>query len=696
MSTKSARDAAVPVLDPDAARAPVAPKRPFVTTVHGVQRIDDYHWMRERDAPEVAAYLAAENAYAAAVMKPTEPLQQALYDEILGHIKQTDLSVPYRFGDYFYYSATEEGKQYPVYARKHGSPEAPEEITLDLNALAQGKPFLGLGAYAIGDDGNLLAYSLDETGYRQYTLRVKDLGTGFDLPFAVERVGTVAWGGDRTLFYVTEDPVSKRHDKLFRHVLGSGVHELVYHEPDERFSLYVDRTRDRCFVLLVAASKSTTETRYVASERNHEPLEVFAPRREGHRYAVEHHGDRFFIVTNSDAEDFRIVAAPEEAPGEANWSDLVAERTGVHIDELDLFETFAVVRVRSGGFANLELLDLATHALRPVALPEMVHALGAAPNLEFGAGSYRFVYQSPVTPRSVFDLDPATADCVLLKETVVPGFERSAYATELQLATARDGTRIPISIVYRKGSGSDGAAPLLLYGYGSYGISIDPDFSPARLALIDRGVTFAIAHVRGGGELGEGWRTSGHLMHKLNTFNDFIACAEFLLAGGYASPEKLAIVGGSAGGLLTAAAANMRPDLFKAVVAQVPFVDVISSMLDASLPLTTIEYLEWGNPAERAAYDYMSLYSPYDNLRAQAYPAMLVKTSLNDSQVMYWEAAKYVAKLRTLKTDCNPLLLEVNLGAGHGGASGRYDALREIAFTYAFVLAELGATRRIT
>jgi oligopeptidase B len=694
-------------LDPARATPPAAQRIAAQSEIHGHRRLDEFAWLREQKNPAVTAYLEAETAYANAVMAPTAALQETLYNEILGHIKQTDLSVPYRLGGYFYYSRTEEGKQYPIHARKRGSLDAPEEITLDLNALAEGQPYLGLGAYAVSDDGNLLAYTLDTTGYRQYTLRVRDLRTAADLSFAIERVTSVVWASDnRTLFLVTEDPVTKRSDRLFRRTLdlasdtqagdspGAPGSAQLYEELDEVYDIGVGRTNDRRYILLQAVSKATTETRYLRADDPLGTPEVLLARSEGHRYSVEHHGGEFYIITNRNAEDFRVVKAPVSAPAEENWQELIPERPGVHIDDLVMFERFAVVGGRSEGFSNLESLDLATGELTPIALPEQVHTVYPATNREFETTKFRFSYQSLVTPPSVYELDLATGERTLLKATEVPGFDAAAYTTELCYAVAADGTRVPISLVYREGTKRDGTAPLLLYGYGSYGYPIDPTFSAARLALLDRGVIFAIAHIRGGGELGERWRTSGHLQRKLNTFTDFIDCAKFLIDRQYTSPYRLAIQGGSAGGLLVGAVVNMAPELFKAAVADVPFVDVMNTMLDATLPLTTSEYLEWGNPNVKDDYDYMLRYSPYDNVTAQAYPAMLVKVSLNDSQVPYWEGAKLVAKLRSLKTDTNPILLMVNFGAGHHGASGRYDAIKEIAFTQAFILAEIGLAER--
>jgi oligopeptidase B len=688
--TTSAEGSPRATLDADAATPPVAARRPVVTRIHGATLVDDYAWLRERTDPEVVAYLEAENAYAQAVTAPTEPLQQRLYDEILGHIVQTDLGVPYRLGEYWYYSRTEEGKQYPLYARKRGDLQATEEITLDPNELAAGSSYLGLGAYEISDDGNLLAYSVDVTGYRQYTLHVKDLRTGAVLGDAIERVADVVWSGDNaTLYFTSEDDVSKRHDRFWRHTLGAADSTLLYEEPDEKYDIGAQRSRDRAYVFVASYSKATTEWRALRADGSSDALEVIVPRSEGHRADVAHHGSNFYIVTNRAAADFRLVVTPDDAPGEAHWREVIPAREGVHLESLDVFENHAVVVERSGGFANLEILDFATHALRPVVLPETVHGVAPGINPEYRTTGYRFSYSSLVTPNSVYEIDLVTEQQTLLKETSVPGYDRALYTTELRFAPARDGTLVPLSLVYRNDTARDGSAPMLLYAYGSYGISIDPEFSAARLALLDRGVVYGIAHVRGGGELGEHWRTAGHLRSKITTFEDFIACAEHAIAQKLTSSDRLAIQGGSAGGLLVAAVANMRPELFAAVLCQVPFVDVLNTMLDASLPLTTSEYLEWGDPNVPEDFHYMRRYSPYDNVAAGAYPAMLVRVSRNDSQVPYWEGAKLVARLRTLKTDRNPLLLVVNFGAGHGGASGRYDRLRETAFNYAFVLTEI-------
>ena len=679
----------IPALDLSAT-PPVAERRPHVTTIHGATRSDDYFWLREKNAPGVTAYLEAENAYAAAVLAPTEALQSALYDEMLSHIKQTDLSVPYRLGEYLYYSRTEEGKQYPIYARKRGDADAPEEITLDLNALAEGLDFLGLGTYEVSDDGSLLAYSLDTTGYRQYALAVKDLRSGAIVLDGIERVTSLAWASDgATLFFTTEDEVSKRRDRFWRMRIGDAEPALVYVEADERYDIATSRSRDRAYVFVASFSKATTEWQALPATAPTSGLRSIVPRREGHRASVEHYRDRFYVLTNREADDFRLVYAPEDAPDEAHWREVVPERPGVHLEDVEIFERFAVLRGRSGGFGSLEVLDLETGELHAVDLPETVRSVYPHANPEFATNAFRFTYTSLVTPPTVFDLDLATRERTLLKETEVPGYDRERYATALHHATAADGTRVPISLVSRADVPRDGSAPMLLYGYGSYGLSLDPSFSAPRLALLDRGVVFAIAHVRGGGELGEAWRTSGHLQQKLNTFTDFIAVAEYAIAAKLTSPDRLAIQGGSAGGLLMGAVSNMRPELFRAVVSQVPFVDVVNTMLDASLPLTTSEYLEWGDPNAASDYAYLMRYSPYDNVRAHAYPATLFKVSVNDSQVPYWEGAKLAARIRAVGTGTQPILLVTNFGAGHGGPSGRYDYLRDVASVYAFVLAEI-------
>jgi oligopeptidase B len=671
---------------------PNTEKKPRVTNINGDRLVDNYFWLREKSNPAVIAHLEAENAYTAAMMKPTEALQEKLYQEILSHIKQTDVTVPYRWGDYFYYTRTVEGQQYPIYCRKHGSTSAAEEVLLDLNEMAKGQKFMAVGSFAPSDDGNTLAYSTDNSGYRQYTLHFKNLKTGELLPDHMERVDDVAWITDnKTIFYVTEDEVSKRNDKLWRHVLGTDKYELVYEEKDELFDIGVDRTRDKAVILLGAFSKTSTEFRYLPANDPQATWKIIVPRQADHEYDVDHRGDLFYIRTNKGAKNFRIVTAPVADPAEKNWKEFIVHRPAVKVESLDLFSDHAAISEWENGLQQIEVVNFNDNSRHRIAFPEPVYAAGLAANREFNTSIVRYNYQSLTTPSSVFDYDMNTRNATLLKQQEVPGgFDKANYKTERVFATAADGTKIPMSVVYRRNVKLDGSAPLLLYGYGSYGISIPPTFSAGRLALLDRGVIYVIAHIRGGGELGEPWREAGRMMNKMTTFTDFIACGEHLVKNKYTSKDRLVIQGGSAGGLLMGAVANMRPDLFKAVVAQVPFVDVINTMLDASLPLTTSEYIEWGNPNEKASYDYMKKYSPYDNIHKASYPAMLVKVSLNDSQVPYWEGSKFVAKLRDYKTDHNPLILKVNMGAGHGGASGRYDAIHETAFDYAFMLWQMG------
>jgi oligopeptidase B len=672
-------------------KPPVAKKAPKTATTHGDKRVDDYFWLREKSNAEVISYLEAENAYADALMKPTEALQANLYKEMLGRIKETDVTVPYHLGNYFYYSRTEQGKQYPIYCRKLDAPNAREEITLDLNELAKGHKFLGLGAYAVSDDGNLLAYTTDTTGFRQYTLQIKDLRTNQLFPEKIERTDAVMWARDnRTLFYVTEDPVTKRSDKFFRHVLNSDQSDLVYEEKDELYDLHAERSRDKQFVFVTSASKTTTEVRFVPTDAPTAALRVVSPREKDQEYYLDHRGDSFYIRTNEGAKNFRIMIAPERDPRKANWKEIVAHNPKVKLDDIDLFANHCVINERENGLQYARIVDLRNGKSHRVEFTEPVYAINGEPNPEFNTTQFRFRYQSLVTPPSVYDYNMETRERKLLKRTeVLGGYDPSRYTSERLFAVASDGTRIPISVVYKKGAKRDGRNPLLLYGYGSYGLSIPDTFSSSRLSLLDRGFVYAIAHIRGGGEMGEEWHDAGKMDKKRNTFTDFIASAEYLIKEKYTDSDHLVIQGGSAGGLLMGAVTNIRPDLFKAVITQVPFVDVLNTMLDATLPLTVGEYLEWGNPNEPAAYEYMKTYSPYDNIEAKNYPAMLVKTSLNDSQVMYWEPAKYVAKLRATKTDNHPLLFKINMGAGHGGASGRYDALKELAFDYAFVLSQL-------
>ena len=676
----------------DAPAPPVARRVPRLLELHGYRIEDEYFWLRERDNPDVLAYLTAENAHTEAVMAPLKGLQDQLYAEMLGRIKQTDLSVPTRIGAFVYYSRTEEGRQYPYMCRRHGSMEAPEEVLLDLNALAEGHPYLGLGSYRVSDDGWWLAYSVDVTGYRQFTLRVKDLRTGAHARETFERTRSVVWGTDsRTLFYTTEDAVSKRSSRVWRHVVGEPASQLVYEEPDELFEVGAGRSLDRRMIFIASYAKTSREYRYIPADAPETPPALILPREAGHEYEVEHYGGAFYITTNKGAKNFRAVRAAVEDPSEPAWTPFIDHTPGLKIESLTFFVNHLVVSEREGGLTFLRVVDMRSGASHRIATEETDYSLALASNPEFETATIRYTYQSMTTPPSVYEYDLASRARTLLKrQDVLGAYDPAQYTAERIWAEARDGTRVPISIVRRGDTPVDGTAPLLLYAYGSYGISMAPTFSSTRLSLLDRGAIMAIAYVRGGGELGEEWREAGRMRQKLNTFHDFIDCAEHLVRERYTSPGRLVIQGGSAGGLLMGGVVNMRPELFKAAVLQVPFLDVLNTMLDASLPLTTSEYMEWGNPTVKADFDYMRTYSPYDNVVPQPYPAMLVQVSLHDSQVPYWEGAKFAARVRAQTTGTAPLLLKTNMAAGHGGASGRYDALREAAFTYAFVLWQMG------
>jgi len=705
-----APDAAPPAKSgPAGLQPPLALREPVEHVIHSDRRADHYAWLRDKKDPRVLSYLEAENAYADAYLKSTEPFQSRLYHEMLSRIQQTDLSVPYTVRGFEYYTRTVEGQQYSIYCRTAVHAPA-EHVLLDLNLLAEGHSFLGLGIFEVSDNNFLLAYATDTIGFRQYTLEIKNLEDSAMLPFRVERVTSAAWAADnRTLFYVVEDEVTKRSHQLYRHVLGSnGPDTLLFEEKDERFRIDVERSRSGAYIFLVANSHTTSEVRYLRADSPSLPFQLIHERHDDHEYYVDHHpgsssdpaGGVFFIRTNDAGRTFRLMTAPAVDPGRSRWHEVVPNRPGVMLSGVAAFRSHLVLVEREEGLPHLRIVDLTHEA--PTALaasgritfaePAYNAALGANP--EFDTTFVRFTYESFITPRSVFDLDIRTGDRILRKQQpVLGGYDPTLYASERLHAIASDGTKIPVSVVYRHDTSRDGSAPLLLYGYGSYGISMPVTFSSNRLSLLDRGVIFAIAHIRGGGELGKPWHDAGRMHRKMNTFTDFIACAEDLIALGFAAKNKLIVEGGSAGGLLMGAVANLRPDLFRAVVSHVPFVDVLNTMLDPTLPLTVGEYEEWGNPQRAEDYFYIKSYCPYTHLERKDYPSMLVKTGLNDSQVMYWEPAKYVAKLRTLKTDGNVLLLKTNLGVGHGGASGRYDYLKEIAFDYAFVLGELGITQ---
>ncbi|MGA3096751.1 MAG: S9 family peptidase [Bryobacteraceae bacterium] len=679
-----------------APKPPVAPVYERRETRHGTTVIDPYYWLREKSNPETIRYLEAENAYTEAMTAALRPFENALYDEMLARIKQTDLSVPARRGDSLYYSRTEEGKQYPIQCRRKGSMTAPEEILLDLNELAGGRKFVGLGAFSLSDDQNLLAYSIDYAGFRQYNLYVKDLRTGRTLPDTIERVTSAEWAADnKTLFLTTEDAVTKRSDKLWRHALGEAAFEPLYEEKDELYDISISKTRDRKYLLLEIGATDTTECRYLRADRPSDNFAVFLPREKKHRYYVDHREGLFYIRTNKNAVNFQVVTAPEDNPAPENWKTFIAHRDDALIAGIDLFRDFAVAIEKSEALDRLRIHNFRTGAWTAIEFPEKVYAASPGVTPDFESAAYRYNYQSFSTPPSVYDYDVRSGESTLLKrQETLGGYDPSQYVSERLWVTAHDGQRVPVSMVYKKGFRRDGSRPLLLYGYGSYGIGMPVNFSSDRVSLLDRGVAYAIAHIRGGDEMGEKWRLDGMLMNKKNTFQDFIDCAEYLTKEKWTSKDRLLIEGRSAGGLLMGAVVNMRPDLFRAVHLGVPFVDVMNTMMDATLPLTVGEYLEWGDPNGKAAYDYMRSYSPYDNLAARAYPAMLVTTSLNDSQVMYWEPAKYVARLRTLKTDGNPLLLKIKMDpAGHSGASGRYDKLRDQAFEYAWLLSQVGINK---
>ena len=675
-------------------KPPVAEIIPKLDIMQDEQRTDNYFWLRDKSNPKVIEYLEAENRYTEAVMKHTEPFQEQLYQELLGRIKETDLTVPEKLDDYFYYTRTETGKQYRIYCRKQGSLDAAEEILLDGNALAEGHDYMAIGAYEVSPNHQLLAYAINTTGDEKFTLRVKNLSTGELLPDEVPNIYYgVEWANDnQTLFYTTLDD-TKRPYKLHRHKLGSDSQEdaLVYHETDESFYLHLGKTRSQAYLLMDLESNNTSEVHYLDADDPTGDFKVFQPRRREVEYSVEHHSDRFLIVTNVDAKNFKLIEAPVDVPSEANWKEVISHREAVKLDGVSPFQNHLVVYERENGLKQIRIFDLVTNEVHSVDFPEPVYTFWGMGNREFNTNTLRFHYSSFITPTSVFDynMDAKTRE-LKKQEEVLGGYDPSRYESQRIFAKTADGTQIPVSLVYKKGMTQDGNNPQLLIGYGSYGASIDPNFSSNSLSLLDRGFIVAIAHIRGGGEMGRPWYESGKLLNKKSTFTDFITCAEHLIAENYTTSDKLVIQGGSAGGLLMGAVMNIRPELFKAVLAHVPFVDALNTMLDASIPLTVIEYEEWGNPNEKPYYDYIRSYSPYDNIEAKNYPNLLVTAGLNDPRVHYWEPAKWTAKLRASKTDSNRLLLKTEMGSGHGGPSGRYDALKETAFEYAFILDVLG------
>jgi oligopeptidase B len=673
---------------------PIADKQPQSLITHEDERIDNYFWMRDSKNPQVITYLEAENAYTEAMMQQTEKLQTNLYNEMLARIKETDLSVPYQQGDYYYYSRTETGKSYPIHCRKKDSLQAQEEILLDQNQLAEGHEYFSLGTFKVSPNHQILAYSIDTSGSEQYILFFLDLATKKLYPEKItETYFSLAWGNDNSTIFYTKVDATNRPYRLLRHRLGnpSEYDILIYEEPDESYFLSVGRTRSQAYIVMSLGSKVTSEIHYLDANNPLGEFQVIHPRQQGMEYDIEHHQDYFYIVTNEQAINFKLVKTPVATPTKENWKTVIEHREDVLLSSIIAFSDYLVIAERKAGLPIMRVQKLATGEEQNIPFPEPTYAISLGNNPEFNTTKLRFNYTSLITPSSVFDYDMATGERELKKETeVMGGYDRNQYASEWIFANAPDGTLIPISLVYKKGIKKDGKNPLFLTGYGSYGASYPASFSSSRLSLLNRGVAIAIAHIRGGGEMGRKWYEDGKFLHKTNTFTDFIACAEHLIAQKWTSSNHLAISGGSAGGLLMGAVINMRPELFKAVIAAVPFVDVVTTILDTSLPLSAMEWEEWGNPNEQVYYDYMKSYSPYDNVKQQNYPHLLIIAGLNDSRVKYWEPAKWTAKLRELKTDNNLLLLKTNMGAGHGGASGRYESLKEAAFEYAFILEQLG------
>ncbi len=673
---------------------PVAKVEPYRMVKFGDVRIDNYYWLKQRSSQAVLDYLNAENDYTAAIMAHTADLQTALFEEMKSRIKETDLSVPERIGDYFYYIRTEEGQQYKIYCRKQATLEAAEEVLLDENVLAHGHDYLKVGAFQVSPDHSLLAYSIDTTGGEKYTVRFKNLTTGETYPDEIP--GTyysLEWTNDnRTVFYTTVDAAMRPY-RLHRHVLGTSpaADVVVYTEEDESYFLEITKSKSQAFLFLILGSQITTEAHYLAADNPAGEFTLVAPRDYGVEYYPYHHDDRFLILTNADALNFKLMATPIAEPGRENWTTVIGHRPEVKLENVAVFKDHLVVLERDRGLRKIRISEFGTGSEYYVDFNEPTYKLEMEANPDFNSSKLRFKYSSFITPNSIYDYDMNSRVRELKKQDeVLGGYDPSQYETARLLAMADDGNEIPISVVYKRDMVRDGNNPVYLYGYGSYGIIIDPRFNSSRFSLIDRGFIFAIAHIRGSSYLGRQWYEDGKFLNKKNTFTDFISCAEYLVENDYTSPEKLVAVGGSAGGLLTGVIANLRPDLFEVIVADVPFVDVVTTMLDESIPLTVIEYDEWGNPNQEDFYHYMKSYSPYDNVEARDYTNMLVTAGLNDPRVQYWEPAKWTAKLRALKTDNNRLLLKTNMDAGHHGASGRFDYLKEIAFEYAFILDVLG------
>ena len=675
-----------------AAAPPVARVVPRVDTVAGDVLVDNYAWLRDKRSPDVIRHLEAENAYADALTRHTAPVRDSLYREILARVKETDASPPYLDGGYWYYTRTEAGKAYPIFARRRGALTAPEEVILDQNRLAAGKKYHGLGGMDVSPDGRTLLYLEDTTAFREYTLYVKDLASGRLVDSLPNVWNGTAWANDnRTFFYMTADS-AKRGNAVWRHTVGAprASDPNVFREDSLLYNVGVSRSRSGKYVLIATSSFTTSEWRVVPTDRPTGKPATVAPRRSGVEYDVEHVDGAFLIRTNDRAPNFKVVRAPESDPSPANWRDWLPHRADAYVEGVDGFKRFVVVQERTGGMRRLRVADAASGRAHHVALPEQAYGVFLGPNASYDTPSVRFTYSSLVTPSTVYDYDVAARRLAVTKRTEVPTYDASRYEVRRVMIPARDKTPVPVSVLMRKGTALDGRSPLLLYAYGSYGATQEPTFRASVFSLVDRGFVYALAHIRGGQEMGRAWYDQGKMLNKRNTFYDFEDVAAGLVARRYTSADRLVANGGSAGGLLMGVVANERPELFRAIVADVPFVDVINTMRDASLPLTAQEWLQWGNPNVKAEYEYMKTYSPYENVRAQRYPWLLVTTSLNDSQVGFHEPAKWVAKLRATKTDANPLVFKTNMAGGHGGSSGRYDVMREQAFRYAFMLDAVG------
>lgn len=671
---------------------PVAAVKPERLEKHGDVRIDNYYWLNQRENQEVIDYLNEENNYYNTLTAHTKPLQEELFKEMKSRIKEDDSSVPYKYNGYWYITRYETGKDYPIYARKKETLDAPEEIMFDCNEMAKGHSYFNLSGISISEDNTWAAYGVDLVSRRQYTIQVKNLKTGEILPLKIENTtGGSTWAGDnKTLFYTRKDSVTLRSEKIYKHKLGTDADNdaLVYHEKDETYSVFVYKEKSREYLVIGSASTLTNEYRILDAKKPDGDFQLFQKRTRGLEYSISHYGDQWYVVTNKDkATNFKLMVTPENATDKKNWKDLIPHRADVLLEDVDIFKDYLVISERSNGLNTIRIRPWKGEEYY---LPFEIetYTAGTATNPDFDTDILRYSYQSMATPSSVIDFNMKTKEKTVLKEQEVLGgkFDKNNYSEERIWATAKDGTKVPISLVYRKGIKKDGNNPFLLYAYGSYGASMDAYFSSIRLSLLDRGFIYAIAHIRGGEDLGRDWYDNGKLLKKKNTFTDFVDCSEYVIAQGYTSAKHLYAEGGSAGGLLMGAVINMAPHLYNGVIAQVPFVDVVTTMLDDTIPLTTGEYDEWGNPNDKEYYDYMKSYSPYDNITPQQYPNMLVTTGLHDSQVQYWEPAKWVAKLRVIKTDNNLLFLDTNMDAGHGGASGRFEALKEVAKEYSFLL----------